>query len=143
MRIYLDNCCYNRPFDDQTHMKIQLETQAKLYIQKEIREGTYELAWSYILDYENEKNPFEEKRLAIHPWKDIASFHISEETENILLFAENLASKGIKTYNALHISCAVAAQCKYFITTDTKLLNISIPEISIINPVEFINKTEV
>ncbi len=58
MRIYLDNCCYNRPFDDQTQMKIHLETQAKLYIQAQIREGKYDLVWSYILDYENSKNPY-------------------------------------------------------------------------------------
>ena len=52
MKIYLDNCCYNRPFDDQTQMKIHLETQAKLYIQAKIKEGAYDLVWSYILDYE-------------------------------------------------------------------------------------------
>lgn len=46
MRIYLDNCCYNRPFDDQSQIKIHLEAQAKLYIQAKIREGTYDLVWS-------------------------------------------------------------------------------------------------
>lgn len=24
MRLYLDNCCFNRPFDDQTQLKISL-----------------------------------------------------------------------------------------------------------------------
>lgn len=38
---------------------------------------------------------------------------------------ETLASKGIKTYDALHISCAVAAQCDYYLTADKKLLNTS------------------
>ena len=33
MLIYLDNCCYNRPYDDQSYMRINLETQAKLHIQ--------------------------------------------------------------------------------------------------------------
>ena len=28
MLIYLDNCCYNRPYDDQSYMRINLETQA-------------------------------------------------------------------------------------------------------------------
>ena len=27
MRVYLDNCCYNRPFDDQTQLKVRLETE--------------------------------------------------------------------------------------------------------------------
>ena len=58
MLIYLDNCCFNRPFDDQVQIRIRLETEAKLVIQDEIRAGTYLLAWSYILDYENNQNPF-------------------------------------------------------------------------------------
>jgi hypothetical protein len=39
MRIYLDNCCFNRPFDNQTQLKIHLETEAKLFIQQEIING--------------------------------------------------------------------------------------------------------
>lgn len=142
MKIYLDNCCYNRPFDDQSQLKIHLETQAKLYIQAKIKEGVYDLVWSYILDYENGKNPYEEKRLAIAPWKEVASSHISEESEEILLFAESLASKGIKTYDALHISCAVAAHCEYYLTTDKKLLNTPISDIKIVSPIVFINEME-
>ena len=142
MKIYLDNCCYNRPFDDQSQIKIHLEAQAKLNIQAQIRNGVYDLVWSYILDYENGKNPYEEKRLAIAPWKEISSFCVAEETEDILIFAESLASKGIKTYDALHISCAVAAHCEYYLTTDKKLLNTPIPEIKIVSPIVFVNEME-
>jgi hypothetical protein len=28
MRVYLDNCCYNQPFDDQSQMRISLEARA-------------------------------------------------------------------------------------------------------------------
>ncbi len=100
------------------------------------------MVWSYILDYENGKNPYEEKRLAIAPWKTIATSCIAEETEDILLFAESLALKGIKSYDALHISCAVAAHCEYYLTTDKKLLNTPIPEIRIVSPIAFLNEME-
>lgn len=142
MKIYLDNCCYNRPFDDQSQIRIHLETQAKVYIQDKIKEGIYHLVWSYILDYENGKNPYEEKRLAISPWRAIASSFIAEETEEILTFAESLVLRGIKTYDALHISCAVAAQCDYFLTTDKKLLNTLISEIKIVSPIVFVDEME-
>jgi predicted nucleic acid-binding protein len=33
LNIYLDNCCFNRPFDDQSYLSIFLETYAKLAIQ--------------------------------------------------------------------------------------------------------------
>ena len=63
MKVYLDNCCLNRPFDDQTQLRIRLESEAKLKVQEEIRAGKLQLAWSYILDYENRKNPFQERRI--------------------------------------------------------------------------------
>ena len=61
MKIYLDNCCFNRPFDDQSQIRIRLEAEAKLKIQIDIQDGKFELVWSYILDAENEANPFEER----------------------------------------------------------------------------------
>jgi len=36
--VYLDNCTFNRPFDDQTQLRISLETQAKLFIQTLIKD---------------------------------------------------------------------------------------------------------
>lgn len=49
MRVYLDNCCYNRPFDSQTQLRVRLETEAKLAIQALMRAGALEYAWSDIL----------------------------------------------------------------------------------------------
>ena len=34
IKVYLDNCAYNRPFDDQTQVKIALEAIAKQHIQR-------------------------------------------------------------------------------------------------------------
>jgi hypothetical protein len=34
MRIYLDVCCINRPFDDQTEERIRMESEAVLAILK-------------------------------------------------------------------------------------------------------------
>ena len=65
MRLYLDNCAFNRPFDDQGYIRIRLETESKLFIQERIKQGKVDLVWSYILDIENDQNPFEEKRSAI------------------------------------------------------------------------------
>ena len=72
IKLYLDNCCFNRPFDDQSQIRIRLEAEAKLKIQEEIRSGTFQLIWSYILDYENNKNPFIERKQRIKKWKSYA-----------------------------------------------------------------------
>ena len=61
LKVYLDNCCFNRPFDDQSQLIIRLETEAILFIQEEIKNGNIELVWSYILEQENDDNPFERR----------------------------------------------------------------------------------
>lgn len=144
MNLYLDNCCFNRPFDDQTQLRIRLETEAKLYIQARILEGKYKLAWSYILDFENDQNPFELRKEIIRKWREIAYIDIDANDEVINL-AEKIAVMGIKPKDALHIACAVVADCKYFITTDNKILNKGIKgikDIKLIDPIGFIKLEE-
>lgn len=52
MRIYLDNCCYNRPFDDQTQDRIHLESEAVLAVLKRGQTGLYQIIGSDILELE-------------------------------------------------------------------------------------------
>ena len=89
MRIYMDNCCFNRPFDDQSQFKIKLEAESKIYIQENILLKKIELVWSYIIDYENSANPFDERKNSIQLWKNHAAHDIGEHTE-ILRKAEFL-----------------------------------------------------
>ena len=42
MKVYLDLCCFNRPFDDQSSLAVYIETQAKLGIQ-DLIEGNFSL----------------------------------------------------------------------------------------------------
>jgi len=37
-RLYLDNCCFNRPYDDQSNLLNRMETEAKLFIQEDYTE---------------------------------------------------------------------------------------------------------
>jgi hypothetical protein len=74
MRVYLDNCCFNRPFDNQAGIRVKLETDAKLHVQLMIKEQKLELAWSYILDFENEANPFEERKDTINKWRRLINY---------------------------------------------------------------------
>jgi predicted nucleic acid-binding protein len=141
VKIYLDCCCYNRPFDNQAQIKIRLETEAKLYIQASVRKGEHALTWSYMLDYENNENPYEDKRNAIALWKDIAEVYCPS-SEDILSLGRNIMGQGAAEKDALHIACALKSGCAYFITTDAKLLKKHIKGISIINPIDFVRKVE-
>ena len=86
MRIYLDNCVFNRPFDDQSHLRVRMETEAKLYIQARIKQGDLQLVWSYILEFENVQNPFQARKQTIAQWKNLASVLIPE-TSGLLAVA--------------------------------------------------------
>jgi predicted nucleic acid-binding protein len=141
MRIYFDNCSYNRPFDDQSQIKIRLETSAKIYIQNEIRNGVYELVWSFMNDMENNDNPYDDRRSSIQRWKSIAKYNCKTSAE-ILEMGKTIEKLKIKPKDSLNISCAVASGCDYFITTDIKLLNKVINGIKIINPMDFIIEME-
>jgi predicted nucleic acid-binding protein len=141
MRIYLDNCCFNRPFDVQIQLKIRLEAEAKLYIQDEILNGRFDLAWSYILEYENFMNPYLERKETIEIWKHISIIDC-EENDEIIELADKIQTVGLKPKDALHISCAICCNCEYFITTDAKVLNKNIVGITIINPIDFIRNLE-
>lgn len=73
VRVYLDNCCLNLPFDDQRQIRVRLEAEAALFILEQIRIGTLELVWSYMIDFENTANPFDEQRTTISSWRQYAA----------------------------------------------------------------------
>ena len=144
MRIYLDNCCYNRPYDDQSQLLVSLETQAKLQIQRRIKNGEYELASSYMLRKENSDNPFANKREQINQFlSSYVSVYIDADKEDAIIpRAVEIMKTGIKPKDAIHAACAIEAGCEYFITTDRRLLSLKSPEIQTINPVDFIRLEE-
>lgn len=112
MLIYLDNCCFNRPYDDQTHAKIFLETQAKLYIQENILAGKFELVWSYILQFENDQNPYIAHKHEIRKWKSQAKILVSESPV-IIDKAKEYQSLGLHAKDALHCACASSVKADF------------------------------
>jgi predicted nucleic acid-binding protein len=134
MRLF--NQADNRPFDDQASIAIQMETDAKLFIQEQIKQANIELAWSFILDYENNDNPFPEIRDKVAEWKKLASVDM-DLTDEVAEKAEELMKTGLRQKDAAHVACAISSGADYFITTDRKICNKSIAGITIANPIDF------
>lgn len=143
LKVYLDNCVFNRPFDDQTYIRIKLETEAKFYIQGLIKQQKITLIWSYILELENANNPFVERRKAIEQWQVLSKADMSE-TEAILKTANSLQKLGLKSKDALHIACAVEAKADYFVTTDDLIIKKlhDFSGVRVVNPLDFIDHVE-
>ena len=141
MRVYLDNCCFNRPFDDQRQTRVRLEAEAKLCLQEHMRSRALELVWSSMLDFENAANPCEERRTTISGWRQYATIDV-EETAMILQRATVLAGMGLKAKDALHIACAIAGECPYFVATDDDILKCrqDVHDITVIDPTAFVRE---
>lgn len=144
MKIYLDNCCYNRPYDDQSQLRISLETQAKLYIQDLVKQKKVDLVTSYVLWYENSQNPFEIRKMSIGKFlqENTVEYIDIDKAEDIKTKAEEIMRTGVKMKDAYHVACAIYAHCDYFFTTDDRLLKYISEEIQILNPIDFIRRWE-
>jgi len=118
---------------------VRLEAQSKLLIQSEIALGRLNLVWSFILEEENSVNPYEDKKEQIYLWKKIAKITVTPEL-GILTSTKAIEALGIKTNDAMHIACAISGDAEYFITTDKKLLNKGVENITIINPMDFVRR---
>ncbi|MBR0287725.1 MAG: hypothetical protein IJQ82_01975 [Selenomonadaceae bacterium] len=144
MRIYMDNCCFGRPFDNQSFPRIFIETQATLFIQEKIRAGKIELATSHILHYENSQCQNEIRKESVTNFiKEYSKIHIDMTYgEQVLKLSEKIISSGVKDKDAYHVASAILADCDYFLSTDDRLLKYSTDEITLLNPVEFIKVLE-
>lgn len=144
MRVYLDMCCYNRPYDDQSQIKVSLETQAKLYIQDLIQKEQLELVSSYMLRYECGQNPYEMRRKAIMQFVDMytAAYVGPERRSEIESMASEIMSTGVKFKDACHVASAIYAKCGCFISTDKRLLKYKTDRIKLVTPIEFVTETE-
>jgi hypothetical protein len=56
-KIYLDVCCFNRPFDNQTQERIRLEAEAILLILKRFELGEWQWISSETMDFEIAQTP--------------------------------------------------------------------------------------
>jgi len=144
VRIYLDNCCYNRPYDDQTSIKISLETQAKLAIQEMIKLGKYALVSSETLEYEVDASPYSSQVQIIKGFiQENTSFYVGKrKRDDVEKLAIEITQTGVKYYDACHVASAIIADCEYFVTVDKRLLNYQSDKVRIVSPIQFISETE-
>ena len=121
MRIYLDLCVFNRPFDDQRQPRIAIETMEFLFLLSKAINKEIVIINSFVLEDENSKNPFIDRRNEIYDLLRVAPEYVgySEELENRAREIERIGIMGI---DALHIACADIAKADFFVTCDDLLV---------------------
>lgn len=123
MRLYLDLCVYDRPFDYQGQERIALETSTFIYILEKIEKGVHELITSEALVYENSKNPHAQRKIQVASYFSIAQEHIKIDTSDMKR-VKSFKGLGFSDIDALHITLAEKASVDYFITCDDDIVNI-------------------
>ena len=120
-KLYLDLNIYNRPFDDQRQARIRLETSAILILFGLLESGQYEAHWSFVLDYENSRNPVVDRAATIGRLALVCK-HTTVPSDDIRALAHKLADlSSITALDALHLACAETGHCNYFVTCDDRL----------------------
>ena len=144
LRIYLDNCCYNRPFDDFSVTKNALEANAKIFVQSLVKYKSIALYYSFMSLIEIDDSPFEERTAYILDFieANAIGFVGERRLEEIKILSEEITKTGIKKKDATHLACSIIAECDYFITTDKRLLNYKSNKIKIVNPINFMKRWE-
>jgi hypothetical protein len=142
MLVYLDNCCLNRPFDDQTQVIVYLETQAVLAIQEQIIQNKFGLVWSYMNSYENSKNPNDYVKKEISRWIKYARKPIVQQSFELLEEARLHIQRGVTLHDALHFASSIIGNCNFFLSTDKKLLKKLHQRYSVkpVNPIAFVEE---
>ena len=143
-RMYLDVCCLNRPFDDQSIDRIHLESEAIMLILK--RFETLEWAWisSSVIDYEVDQTPDSERKRRVKTL--LSSAHqVVLLTEEIIRRGDEIKQLGFGSYDALHIASAEAGEADVVLTTDDKLISLAIRhlreiKVSVSNPLQWLQE---
>lgn len=150
MKLYFDMNVYNRLFDDQSQIRIRFETMAINIIFELIEKGDYNLCWSFILEDENNSNPFVNRKNYIKLLSNICSEAINPEQEIKMIAKKIMDCSNIRVKDALHVASAIFSGCEYFITCDDKLVKMFnskkadlehiINNIKLFNPVDFLRE---
>ena len=124
MKVYLDACCLNRPFDDQSQPRVRLETEAISLILEKLHQSEWEWIGSEILLHEVGQNPDLENRQRALSFASLAH-QVVEISEKTLRRAEELEKAGFDSYDAVHLASAEIGKVDVFLTTDDQILKIA------------------
>ena len=138
---------YNRCFDDQSQVRIKLETAAIEGIFALAKGGKLNLAWSFMLEYESSLNPHENRREGVELLSHVCTDTIVPSSQTTKLAKKIIRGSKLKPRDALHLACAETAACDYFVTCDDALIgtvnrkrSVLKLKVKAVNPVEFIRR---
>ena len=123
MKVYLDNCCYNRLFDDRSYSQIYYERNSVMLILELAEKSVIQLIGSNMLVKEMNDMMDMFRLEALQMVYTLCTEEI-QVNEQILQRAEEIRKNtNIKYKDSIHLACAEAAHADVLLTTDRKFIN--------------------
>ena len=142
MRLYFDVCCYSRLYDDQTQIKIYMESEAVLNLLNISKQNNDEIVGSPALDLEIDQIDNVDKREKIKYLYHKSITGKINYSESVLNRVKELSKQAnIKTLDSFHLSFAENYDVDILLTTDNKFEKACAKmdlRIKVINPVSYL-----
>jgi len=122
MKIYLDVSCLNRPFDDQSQVRIRLETEAVTSIFERFDEGKWRHLASEMVEIEVESTQEEERLRKVYEMLPDQEYIILL-SDDVFHRAVNLEKLAFKAADATHIAAAEKGKADVLLTCDDRMVN--------------------
>lgn len=123
MKIYMDNCCYNRLLDDRSYSQIYYERNSVLLILELVEKSAIKLIGSQMLMKEIKDTSDIYKRSVLQMVYTLSSEEVSITSEILDRAEEIRRCSNIKYKDSIHLACAEAAKADVLLTTDRKFMN--------------------
>jgi predicted nucleic acid-binding protein len=117
----MDVCCLQRPLDDRSQLRVNVEAEAVLTILRLAEAGQIDLLSSEVIEYELGRIPDFERRLRASQVMALSD-QIIELNDEIESRAEKLVKEGVKPVDALHLATASSGRVDRFCTCDDRIL---------------------
>lgn len=121
IRVYLDTCCFSRPLDDQSQLRVKLEAEAILQILAHVDRQEWTMIGSDAV--KTELSAIRDPRHREHAESLAAGAmeHV-QAGANVLRRVKALEGMGFGVYDSLHLAYAEAAGADVMLTTDDALV---------------------
>lgn len=140
--IYLDVCCFNRPFDDQRQERIRLEAEAVLLILERCQNGGWTLIGSEAVEAEIGQIRDPDRLAQVQTLASAAAQRVIVDG-SVERRVEEWIRQGFGAFDAFHLACAEAGNLTVLLTTDDRFLRRAIRmgdmlQVRVANPLQWL-----
>lgn len=147
MKIYIDTCCYGRPYDDMTipNNKAQAEAVFSVVEMCKIAGITIYGSTATVDEINDIDDKKRETRELVQAFHDDTITDFLPATADIVLRARDFMTQGMGEYDSYHLSFAEAAGVVFLLTTDRKFIRRAArfgSAVNVIDPINFIQEVQ-